>query len=168
MDQPNTGNNKLIIAVVTLVVLGTVGAIAYQNYATPKFNVVTQESMTNSNTTSDTPTPAATADASATMMDHQYKDGTYTKTGNYVSPGGPEQIEVTVVIADDVIKEATVVSKATLDGSKMFQGKFIEGFKEQVIGKSVDSIKLDKVSGSSLTPKGFNDALEQVKAEAKS
>jgi hypothetical protein len=28
-------------------------------------------------------------------------------------------------------------------------------------------VKLDKVSGSSLAPKGFNDAIEKIKAEAK-
>jgi len=167
MDQPNTGNNKLIIAVVTLVVLGTVGAIAYQNYASPKFNVVTKESAMNTNATG-TPTSMPTTAKTAESTMSSYKNGTYTKTGNYVSPGGPEQIEVTVVLADGVIKDATVVSKATLDGSKMFQAKFIEGFKEQVIGKSIDSVMLDKVSGSSLTPKGFNDALDQVKAQAKS
>ena len=39
--------------------------------------------------------------------------------------------------------------------------------KTLVVGKKITDVKLDKVSGSSLTPKGFNDALEQIKTLAK-
>ncbi len=36
-----------------------------------------------------------------------------------------------------------------------------------VVGKKIDEVQLTKVAGSSLTPKGFMDALEKVKTEAK-
>ncbi|KXK09170.1 MAG: hypothetical protein UZ21_OP11001000228 [Microgenomates bacterium OLB22] len=46
------------------------------------------------------------------------------------------------------------------------QGLFAEGYKTQVVGKSIDELKLDVVNGSSLTPKGFEDALQKIKTEA--
>jgi hypothetical protein len=41
-------------------------------------------------------------------------------------------------------------------------------YKQYVVGKKIDEVQLTKVSGSSLTPQGFNDALAKIKAEAKS
>jgi uncharacterized protein with FMN-binding domain len=107
--------------------------------------------------------PAGTTDASATAS---YKDGTYTATGNYTSPGGAESIEVTVTLADGVITDASVVSDAFRPESKMMQGQFISGFKAQVVGKKITDVKLTKVSGSSLTPKGWNDAIAKIQAQA--
>ena len=37
-----------------------------------------------------------------------------------------------------------------------------------VVGKNIDEVAITKVAGSSLTPKGFTDALEKIKADAKS
>ena len=68
---------------------------------------------------------------------------------------------------NDVITDATVISNATRPNSVIFQGKFISGFKTLVVGKNIDEVHLDKVSGSSLTPGGFNDALAKIKLEAK-
>lgn len=97
-----------------------------------------------------------------------YQDGTYEMVGNYVSPGGPETVGVTVTIANDVITDATVEVLATRPASKAKQEDFAANYKPMVVGKSIDEVMLTKVSGSSLTPKGFNDALEKIKAEAKS
>jgi len=44
---------------------------------------------------------------------------------------------------------------------------FISGYKPYVIGKNIDTISLDRVSGSSLTPAAFNEALGQIKTEAR-
>ncbi len=97
-----------------------------------------------------------------------YKDGTYTATGSYNSPAGPEQVKVTLVLKGDLVADATVVSLATNPASKRFQGEFVANFKELVVGKSIDSLNLTKVAGSSLTGKGFNDAVTQIKTQAKS
>lgn len=96
-----------------------------------------------------------------------YKNGTYNTEGNYVSPGGPESIDVTVTLTDGIITDANVVSNAQRPMSKKMQEQFISGYKAQVIGKNIDEIELTKVSGSSLTPKGFNEALEEIKIQAK-
>lgn len=96
-----------------------------------------------------------------------YRDGSYEVTGNYVSPGGEETIGVKLVLKDGVITEAEVTPQATRPKSVLMQKLFTDGFKEMVIGKNINEVKLDRVSGSSLTPKGFNDAVEKIKAESK-
>jgi hypothetical protein len=50
--------------------------------------------------------------------------------------------------------------------SQRLQGMFAEGYQAEVVGKSLDEIDLDVVNGSSLTPKGFMDALDDIKAGA--
>lgn len=98
----------------------------------------------------------------STTSTKEISDGTYEATGNYTSPGGPEEIEVEVVVKDGVITEANVTPQATRPNSVKFQNIFKDNFKSQVIGKKITEVKLDKVSGSSLTPKGFNDAIEKI------
>lgn len=97
-----------------------------------------------------------------------YADGTYEAIGSYTSPGGEESIDVSITLADGVVTKAEVVSNATRPVSQQMQNAFIEGFKEQVVGKNIDEINVTKVSGSSLTPKGFMDALQKIKQEAAS
>ena len=108
------------------------------------------------------------ANTKTTSNAASYKDGQYDVVGDYVSPGGAEQIEVKVTLKGDVITDAEVVSKAERPMSKQFQQTFIDNYKPLVIGKKISEVNLDKVSGSSLTPKGFNDAITKIKAEAKS
>lgn len=110
---------------------------------------------------------SATPTTTMTTETASYKDGEYDVVGDYVSPGGPETIDVKVTLKDNVITDATVVSEATRPESIEWQTKFVSGYKEQVIGKNINEINLTKVSGSSLTPKGFNDAIEKIKSEAK-
>lgn len=96
-----------------------------------------------------------------------YKNGVYTEDGHYQSPGGAESITVKVTLRGGKIVDSEVTSRAELPNSKIFQGKFIGGYKEFVTGKNIDEVNLAHVSGSSLTPKGFNDAIEKIKADAK-
>lgn len=101
------------------------------------------------------------------VVSSRYTDGTYTKTGTYTSPAGSETVVVSVVLENDVVKSATFTGQATNPGSKLNQGKFSAGFSNQVVGKPIDDISLTVVNGSSLTPKGFMNALTQIKAEAR-
>lgn len=96
-----------------------------------------------------------------------YKNGTYSATGFYMSPGGGDKLNVTLVIANDLVTDATVTEAAGDNTSVKYQEKFIAGYKQYVIGQKIDSLKLTKVSGASLTPIGFNDALAQIKLKAK-
>lgn len=101
-------------------------------------------------------------------MEVRYKDGEYKQEGAYVSPGGAEQIDVDLTLKGGVVTDVAVTSKAVNPKSKFMQGVFIENYKPLVVGKNLKDLNLSKVAGSSLTPKGFNDAIEKIKAQAKS
>lgn len=103
---------------------------------------------------------------SATMA-AVYRNETYSAEGDYTSPGGDEHLMVKVTLQDGIITDAEVTPEATRPNSVKFQEIFAANFKPLVVGKNIDEVKLDKVSGSSLSPKGFNDALDKIKAQAK-
>lgn len=166
MDGQNK-NNKSLIWIAVVVILALLG------YGIYKFTNGTSGAIDNSNTNTNNET-TTTATTSANQMEdgtvsdakNKYKDGTYTAEGDYFSPGGAESLGVTITLEDDVIVDASVKSNAFRPNSIHYQGLFISGYKSLVIGKNIDSVQLDKVSGSSLAPKGFNDALAKIKAEA--
>lgn len=115
-----------------------------------------------------TSTAGGSADASpAGATATEYKDGTYTATGTYQSPGGQESVEITLTIADDKITDATGKSNASRPQSVEYQGQFLGNFAGLIVGKSVDQVSLDKVAGSSLTSGGFEKALQTIKTDAK-
>ena len=96
-----------------------------------------------------------------------YTDGTYTATGSYMSPGGEDQISITLTLAKDIISSVSATPAAGDRTSQRYQNAFISGYKQYVVGKNIADVNLTRVSGSSLTPMGFNDALTQIKAQAK-
>jgi len=95
-----------------------------------------------------------------------YADGTYTETGNYQSPNGTEQVDVTLTLESNVINDVSVVGFGESPNSKQFQGEFVNGIAAEVVGKNIDELSVDKVAGSSLTSGGFNSAVEAIKADA--
>lgn len=155
MEQKDKNNNLaiglLVIAVISA--LGIGGFVYWNNTRDQSIQSTDQNGSSLTATTTD-------------KRQSSYKDGTYEVVGEYISPGGNESINVNLVLKDGVVTDATVVSNATRPNSVKFQGQFIGGFKDQVIGKNIDEINITKVSGSSLTPKGFMDALNKVKVQA--
>ena len=109
-------------------------------------------------------TPVVTKETAGSSV---YKDGTYTAIGSYEAPGGTEQITITLVIKNDIVTGASGVAGSYDRTSLRYENAFLSGFKQYVVGKSIDSIQLGRVSGASLTPQGFNDALAQIKSQAK-
>ena len=114
----------------------------------------------------ETPTETGTTPDQSSEATSLYHDGVYSSNGVYTSPGGQEQIVVKLTLEGGAIKDINVTSLATRPESKKNQQKFISGYKTLVVGKNIDDVVLDKVSGSSLTPKGFNDAIEKIKIQA--
>ncbi len=96
-----------------------------------------------------------------------YKNGTFSADGVYRSPAGGESVHLSVVLKDDLVVDATFSGDATHPKSKAMQAAFTEGFKVQVVGKSLDDVSVGVVNGSSLTGGGFMDALTKIKAQAK-
>ena len=137
-------NNNIKKGVIGIVSVAVLGGIGY--YLTQKDSVTTTPIITTTN---------------------HYKDGTYSATGNYGSPAGSESVDVSVTLVNNVVTDATFKGNGTNPATVFNQGHFKEGFKEKVVGKSIDDISLSVVNGSSLTPKGFMDALAKIKVEAK-
>ena len=110
-------------------------------------------------------TMSASAQSSVAQR-HKYKDGTFSAAGDYLSPSGGEEINVSLTIKSGVITDATYEGTADGGKSQKMQAAFGEGYKELVLGKAIDEVTLDVVNGSSLTPIGFMDAVRKIKVEA--
>lgn len=130
--------------------------------STPAINTSTN---TSKNTSTNTPTPTTNTNTPSTPKS-PYKNGTYAAVGTYTAPSGKEEIAVSVTVANGKITNSTVTKQTENQTSTKFQNEFIAGYKQFVTGKDISTLKLTKVSGSSLTPGGFNNAIEQIKAQA--
>jgi uncharacterized protein with FMN-binding domain len=95
-----------------------------------------------------------------------YADGDYEAEGTYTNPGGQSTIKVALTISDGTISKVEVTPEAKDAKSKQYQTQFAGGIADVVVGKSLDDLDVSKVAGSSLTADGFNDAIDQIKAEA--
>jgi hypothetical protein len=120
-----------------------------------------------SDTSAQTQTTADNTVATKPSTTILYKNGTYSATGSYMSPGGLDQLGVSLTLKDDVITDATVTDGANDGTSRRYQSIFIANYKQYVIGKKIENVKLGRVSGSSLTGQGFNAALLKIEAQAK-
>jgi cytoskeletal protein RodZ len=150
------GVAAIIIIVLIGIVATTVIAINNANDTTSDETIQTSQS-TNESSTNNT-TNEASADA--------YRNGTYSATGEYVSPGGRESIGLTVIVENGIITDTQLEQNATDGEAREYQAAFASGYKQLVVGKSIDEVSLSRVAGSSLTSNGFNDALDQIKADA--
>lgn len=152
----------IVVGIMALII----GGLAIYNYTGNKAEVV--KNTDKQDDTKVEPTAQATAESAEDVdsVEYAYEDGEYEQTGVYTSPGGAEELGVKLTLKDDVIENVEVEVKATLPVSKKLQEDFAANYKDQVVGKKIDEVKLDKISGASLTPKGFNDAIEKIKEQA--
>lgn len=127
--------------------------------------VATSPSTTTTPTTTTTIKPV-TPTVSATSA---YKDGTYTENASYVSPAGTENVVVKFVLANDVITNVDMTNSSPASPmSSRFENLFLSGIQQQIVGMKLSNLgTFDRVNGSSLTSSAFNDAVAQVKVDAK-
>jgi uncharacterized protein with FMN-binding domain len=154
---PNQNSNRDTI-------LKIIAGVAVLGIAGIAFSKIGNEAELESVTTNSPSTESV--DQATVNSNSKYKDGTYTSEGEYTSPAGQEEVEVTVTLQGDVVTDVSFVDKASNPGSVKNQELFSQGFEQLVVGKSIDSIELGVVNGSSLTPKGFMDAIAKIKVEA--
>lgn len=109
--------------------------------------------------------PSASSSALASSGEG-YKDGTYKADGTYKSPNGTETVGVQLTLANGTVSAVEITEHPSNPNTRKFQGQFAGGIAEQVVGKSLDEIKVSKVAGSSLTSGGFNQAVEEIKTQA--
>lgn len=153
-NQPKTQTSKAPFIVGATLTVASLGLLAYQSTKQQP------AAPTESEPSNSLPSPVAQPTKTSTQPSN-----TYSAIGSYTSPAGPEEIGVTLSVDNGVVTDATVEVKATNEFSKKWQGVFQSNFKKLVIGKDIATLKLDAVSGSSLTPKGFNDAVEKIKTQ---
>ena len=96
----------------------------------------------------------------------EYTDGTYTAEGSYQTPETVETISVTLTLADGVVTEVEVTGDPQAPETEQFQGQFIDGIAEEVVGVAIDELDVSRVAGSSLTSGGFNSAVEDIREQA--
>lgn len=96
----------------------------------------------------------------------EYTDGTYSADGSYQTPETVESISVTLTVADGLVTDVEVTGDPQARETEQYQGQFIDGIADEVVGKSLDEIEVSRVAGSSLTSGGFNEAVESIKEQA--
>lgn len=104
------------------------------------------------------------SERSAPRRTARYTDGTYTARGWYGSL--PSSITVRVTLSGGVITAVRVTPHATDPTSLDYQHRFAAAVPRVVVGRPIGEVKVGRLAGSSGTPGGFNDALEQIKAQA--
>ncbi|AJM77965.1 FMN-binding protein [Rathayibacter toxicus] len=127
-----------------------------------------------SNTGNDSPhpggataSPAAAGVAAGAAAGSGYADGSYKAEGSYTSPGGQEKVAVSLTLAGGVVTAVTVTPESENPTGQQYQARFASGISAEIVGKPLNSLAVTKVSGSSLTSGGFNQAVTAIKADAK-
>lgn len=110
-------------------------------------------------------TSARPSTGSAGPSAADYEDGTYNAMGEY--GGGPSYLDVTVTIDDGFVTSVTVEPQAENETSLGYQERFAAAVPDAVIGKSLDDADVGKLAGASTCPDGFNDALAQIRDQAR-
>ena len=160
----------VLIVIVVIVAAVTLSSKQHNHSAAPAASTsVTTGSDAKTSTPSASSSSAKSSTSSTATASNAsgYENGSYSAEGEYVSPGGNEAITIKVTLKDGVITDTSATSGATDSEAEEYQSQFISGYKSLVVGKSIDSVRLSRVSGSSLTSQGFNDAIDQIKSDAK-
>jgi uncharacterized protein with FMN-binding domain len=115
------------------------------------------------------PRPARTPEVATTTPRPEarqsgYRDGEYEAKGWY--GGGPSSIDVALTLRDDRITQVEVTTNATNPTSLDYQERFAAAVPDAVVGRPIDELRVGRLSGSSSTPAGFNDALAKIRREA--
>ncbi|MGP0222868.1 MULTISPECIES: FMN-binding protein [unclassified Paenarthrobacter] len=153
---------SLYVGIAGLSIIGTAAACAPSTQAPS-----TQTPATQNGGQASTSSPSAAASSSSGSGTSTYKDGTYSADGTYTSPNGQETVGVELTLAGDTVSAVNITVHPSNPNTKKFQGEFASGIAGQVVGKNIDELNVSKVAGSSLTSGGFNDAVQQIKSQAK-
>lgn len=120
-----------------------------------------------SSSPADTAPGSGTTSAPAVDPNAKFTDGKYEGTGEYPNPAGSSKVTVDVTLKDNVVTAIKVIPGATNSTSRAYQTQFAGGIASEVVGKKITDLKVSTVAGSSLTVKGFDQAIDQIKADAK-
>lgn len=150
--------------VIMVTVLVVAGAVAIK----PDKQTATTSTTTTPTTSVGTSSGQGSTGSSSSTQTSAYKDGTYQASGSYSTPEGTESIDVSITLQDGVVSASSVTDRSRDSESQFYNENFIGSYKSFVVGKKLNEIQLGIVAGSSLTPNGFNRALESIKQQAES
>lgn len=108
----------------------------------------------------------ASPSSPTTSSGSEFRDGEYVARGSFGTPDGPKSISIKVSLRQNLVRNATVLSGNEASSAKPYTTLFRNGFKPYVVGKDIAGLKLAKISGASLTTKGFNRAIQDIRAQA--
>jgi len=145
-------------ALLTLAGLGLIGTLAGCSGAAN----ADSSSSSGGSSSSSSGSSGSTSTSNAT-----YKDGDYIQQGTYASPGGTELISVSLTLKSNVVTALSVKTVKADPTATQYEAMFEAGINKIVVGKNLNSLNVTRVSGSSLTSQGFDDALTKIKADAK-
>lgn len=94
------------------------------------------------------------------------KDGRYSATGDYDTPGGPESVHVVLTVKDGIVRAVSVTGSGSTPNAQHYEAAFESGISGVVVGKKLAGLSVGAVSGSSLTGQGFDAALDAIRSEA--
>ncbi len=124
-----------------------------------------------SNKVEETPTPVVQEVAvpnTETTTTNDYRDGSHTTKVTYLTPMKSESIlDVTLMVTNDIVTDAQIVYSQGAENDPNAQ-RFETAYRTEVIGKDIDTLNLSRVGGASLTTSAFNEALANIKTDAKS
>ena len=159
----------LLTAAAGLALLGTAGcgsAGTAQDTA-PDEATGTSTPAASSGTASSGTAPSGAVSSAAAAIGGEYQDGEYTAKGSYIPPSNTkEEVTVSLTLSDGVVTDLEVSTSGNHPTSKRYQAEFTDGVQQEVVGKPLDEVKVDKIASSSLTSSGFNKALDEIKSEA--
>jgi uncharacterized protein with FMN-binding domain len=112
------------------------------------------------------PSPAASSTSRPTAAAAGLKDGTYSATGDYQSPGGASSVAVTVTLKSGAITAVQVKPAADNPTARQYESQFASGIDAVAVGKPIEGLQVGAVSGSSLTSQGFEKALAAIRSKA--
>jgi uncharacterized protein with FMN-binding domain len=120
----------------------------------------------NSGTTTIPTVPTSTSTSATTTTSALYKDGNYSVTTSYNSPGGMDDLGVNITILGDKVTALRVTNGAHDGTSVRYQNNFISSISSYTVGQNIGTLKIGVVSGASLTSRSFNDALNKIRTQA--
>lgn len=169
MESSDTSPNKAVIGivVVALIAIAATGVIIVTSNKDTGSSTTDTMAAAGSNDTGSATSPSSTSTNSSVNSSTNFKDGTYTTNSSYDTPGGGASIGVTVTLSGNTITDVSLTQDAPDREAAEFQSRFASGYKSLVVGKKITDVSLTRVAGSSLTPIGFNNALQTIENQAK-
>lgn len=161
-----------IIAIIAIVIIGVGFTLFQTNNSGQVVSEATTSTLVPENTTT-TETPSeepleVTGSANSTGVLSDYENGTYTTSVTYQTPKRDEYgVAVSLTLTNDIVTDAKVVYSNGAENDPN-AARFEAAYKTEVIGKDIDTLNLARVGGASLTTAAFNNALVNIKADAKS